>query len=177
MSDDSAATAPSGTAETPPGHAQVSLNLDPTAIAELVGKHAADATDDAKQAASTSKVTHDLSLTVSDMTWGDFKSSLGSTSILSSASVSLTPASGSDPLEAGLHADLIKQNWGTIFGAQMTTDISGGVKWTDGKGVGENFTVEQDIKFKNATLTGSVTTDFSSGQPQVTGSVGLKLEF
>src|SRR5580658_10453228 len=110
MTDDSDESAPSGTAETPSGHAKVELNLDPQAIEELVSKHAGGASEDAKQAASSSTVTHDLSLTVSDMSWGDFQSKLGSTSILSEGSLSLSPASGADPLHADLHADLIKQN-------------------------------------------------------------------
>lgn len=180
MSDDTKDTkdeTPSGTAETPSNHAKLEVNLDPTAIAELVGKHGADASEETKSAAGSSSATHDLSIKVSDMTWGEFQSKVGTTNFLSEADVSLTPASGTDPLHANLHADLIKQNWGQIAGVGLATDLSGGVKWTDGKGVGENFSVEQDVKFKSATLTGTVTTDFSSGTPSVSGTVGLKLEF
>lgn len=165
------------TADTGDGHAKLEVNLDPTAIEELVGKHAADASSDAKEAASKSSVTHDLSIKVSDMTWGELQSKLGSTNFLSEADVSLTPASGTDPLHADLHADLIKQNWGSIAGGNLTTTLSGGLKWTDGSGVGGDVAIENDMKIGSAILTGTITTDFSSGTPAVTGQVGLKMEF
>ncbi len=41
----------------------------------------------------------------------------------------------------------------------------------------EKLDIKQDVKFKQATLEATLTTDFSSGSPQVTGTVGLKFSF
>lgn len=167
-------TTPSGTGAAK--HATVSVNLDPTAIEELLAKQPT-ASEEEKSKAKTSTVTHQLSIDVSGMTWGEVQSSLGSSDFLSDAKVSLTPADAKTPLEADLHADLLKQHWSQIGGLDLTTTLGGDVNYTDHKGAGAMLDLKQDIKFKNATIEGTITTDFSGGTPKVTGQVGLKFDF
>lgn len=156
----------------------VELDVPAEAIQELVEKKASSASQEEKDKAAKSTATHDISLKVTDTSWAEFQSKLGKTDFLDSGELSLTPASGTDPLHADLHLDLIKQQWTTIGGITATTDLSGGLKVTEGKGVGGDFKVEQDIKYKSISLTGSITTDLGSGsKPSVSGEVGLKFEF
>jgi hypothetical protein len=156
----------------------VELDVPAEAVKDLIDKKASNASQEEKDKASTSKATHDISLKVTDTSWAEFQSKLGKTDFLDSGELSLTPASGTDPLHADLHLDLVKQQWTTIGGITATTDLTGGLKVTDGKGIGGDFKVEQDIKYKSISLTGSITTDLGSGsKPSVSGEVGLKFEF
>lgn len=154
-------------------HADVSIDLDPQAIADLIEKHPSSDTE-AKDASKSGTATHQLSIDVSGMTWGEVQSKLGTTTFLPEIKASLTPAQSSHPLQADLHSDLIEQNWGTIDGIGLKTVLSGDLKYDDDK-LGGGLEVKQDFTFKKATLEASVTTDFATGK--VSATAGLKFSF
>lgn len=167
----------SGAAATPSGsgskHADVTVDLDPTAIADLIDKH--DSTDaSAKTAAKSATAKHELSIDVSGMTWGQVKDKFGTTTFVPEVKASLTPAQGTGSLEADVHSTLLEQNWGDIDGIGLKTALSGDLKYTDDK-LGGDVQVEQDFTFKSATLSATVSTDFSTGKVTATG--GIKFSF
>jgi hypothetical protein len=45
------------------------------------------------------------------------------------------------------------------------------------RGVGAKVDLNNEVKFTSATLTATLTTDFSGPQPKVEGTVGLKFTF
>jgi hypothetical protein len=162
--------APSGSGEK---HADVSINLDPQAIENLVESH--PSTDaDAKTASKSGTATHQLSIDVSGMTWGEVKDKFGTTTFVPEVKASLTPASSTNELQADVHANLIEQNWGQIDGIGLKTVLGGDLKYNDDK-LGGDVTVEQDVTFKSATLSATVTTDFATGA--VSATAGFKFSF
>jgi hypothetical protein len=151
----------------------ISPHIDPTAIADLLDRHSSSEPD--KEEAKSGRTSHYLSLEFSNMTWGDFQTKLGSTSLLSDAAVSLTPAQPGTPLGSSVHADLIRQHWADIGGAQLTTDLQGALNYTDHKGVGGSIELRQDLTFKSLAVEAEISTDLRTGDVSVVG--GLKWSF
>ncbi len=173
--DSSGGSTPSGSGH---HHADVSVNLDPMAFEELMEKHSAgEDKEEAKTEAKAGTAAHQLSIDVSGMTWAEVQSKLGTTDFLPDIKASLTPQQANNQLQADVHADLIQQKWAEIGGVALTTGLGGDLVYTDKNGMSEKLDIKQDVKFKQATLEATLTTDFSSGSPQVTGTVGLKFSF
>jgi hypothetical protein len=173
MSEDSSTTdaKPSGSGEK---HADVSITLDPQAIANLVESHPSTDSEAKSSTSSSGSASHSLAIDVSGMTWGQVKDKFGTTTFLPEVKASLTPQSSSSPLAADVHASLIEQNWGTLDGVGFKTIVGGDLKYSDDK-LGGDATVEQDVTFKSATLSATVTTDFATGA--VSATAGFKFSF
>jgi hypothetical protein len=162
--------APSGTGEK---HADVNISLDPQAIENLVENHSSSDTE-AKTASKSGTATHQLSIDVSGMTWGQVQEKFGTTTFLPEVKASLTPGTSSTPLQADLHAQLIEEKWADFDGIGLKTIVGGDLKYNDDK-LGGDVTVEQDVTFKQATLSATVTTDFATGA--VSATAGFKFSF
>jgi hypothetical protein len=153
-------------------HATVEVDLDAQKLEEL-------ATGKEDTSSATSSASHAISATVSGLTFAEFKSKLGTTDFLDSASVTIDPKSATEGAHAAIHADLIKQNWGKIFGGDAITDVSGGMTYKDASGnqLGGDLKIEQDLKFDSITLTAAVDTTIEGGKATATPTVGLKFNF
>jgi hypothetical protein len=62
-------------------------------------------------------------------------------------------------------------------GVALTTGLGGDIDIKDGSGATYKIDATQDVKFKSLTFEGTVTTDFSSSSPNVTGTFSVKYEF
>jgi hypothetical protein len=173
MSDTSAPTKPTGTGEK---NASISLQIDPAAFEQLLESKAAG-DESAKSTAKSGSAKHQIKLQLSDLTWANVHSSLGTTYFLDNFSATLTPESSSSPLQSDIHAELIKQKWADIGSLALTTGLGGDIDIKDGSGATYKIDATQDVKFKSLTFEGTITTDFSGSSPNVTGNFSVKYEF
>jgi hypothetical protein len=173
MSDTSSHTAPTGTGEK---NASISLQIDPVAVEQLLDSKV-PGDEEAKAGAKSGAAKHEIKLQLSDLTWAEVHSSLGTTYFLDNFSATLIPAEANSPLQADVHADLIKQKWADIGSLALTSGLGGEIDLKDGSGATYKIDVTQDVKFKSLTFEGSVTTDFSGSSPNVTGNFTIKYEF
>jgi hypothetical protein len=148
-------------------------HIDPSAIEDLFSKHSSS--DSEKDEAKSGSASHYLSLEFSNMKWMDFQSKLGSTSILSDATFSLTPDQSGSPLQLGVHADLIKQQWADLGALKLTSDLQGTMSYVDHKGVRASLDLQQDVTFKTLTVEAIISTDLRTGSTTFVGA--LKFEF
>jgi hypothetical protein len=173
MSNTSGTTAPSGTGQK---SASFTVEVDPATMAALTAQKAGD--DQAAHDLMTSgPATHQIKLELSDLTWAEVHSRLGSTTFLDDYQATLHPADVKSPQQAEVHVEVIKQTWPDIHSVSLSTALGGQMQITDGSGNSYSMDVTQDVKFKSFTLEGTVTTDFSSGSPKMSGEVSLKIEW
>ncbi len=174
MSSSSSGTAaPSGTGQT---NAPVSIHVDPTTMVALMAQKAGD-DEAARELMASGPATHHIKLELSDVPLLDLRSRLGTTSFLDEYQLTLTPADVRSPLQGELHVEVIKQSWPDLHSVSLSTALGSQVEIKDGTGASYSVDLTQDIKLKSFTLEGTLTTDFSSHSPQMSGEISLKWEF
>jgi hypothetical protein len=164
---------PSGSGEK---NVEVKVDIDPAVIASVVSNHPISQ-DDQRAAELLGSSTHLVSVDVSGLTLAEVHSKLGSTEFFPGLNASLVPGDKDSEIQAQLHADIIKQSWTQIGGVAITSGLGGELDYQHSSGVGAKVDLNNEVKFTSATLTATLTTDFSGPQPKVEGTVGLKFTF
>lgn len=155
---------------------QVSVDIDPAVVASVVSNHPISH-DDQRAADAMGQSTHLVSVDVSGLTLAELHSRLGTTEFLPGLNASLVPGDSGNEVQAQLHADVIKQTWTQIGGVGITTGLGTELDYQHSSGVGAKVDLNNEVRFKSATLTATLTTDLSGPQPKVEGTVGLKFSF
>jgi hypothetical protein len=155
---------------------EVNVNVDPAQVANLVAGH--PATHDEQRAAEVKgQSIHYLTIDVSGLTLAELHTRLGTTEFLPSMNASLVPGDTGNEVQAQIHADLIKQNWAQIGGVAVTSGLGAEFDYSQSGGASGQVSVENEVKFNQAILTATITTDLSGSQPKVEATVGLKVSF
>jgi hypothetical protein len=155
---------------------EVKVDIDPAVIAGVISNHPASQ-DEQRAASLLGTSTHLISVDISGLTLAELHTKLGSTEFLPGLNASLVPGDSNNEIQAQLHADIIKQTWTQVGGVAITSGIGGELDYQHSSGVGAKVDLNNEVKFKSATLTATLTTDLSGPQPKVEGTVGLKFTF
>jgi hypothetical protein len=151
----------------------IKVDLDPAVVAGVLSNHPVSH-EDQRFAEVMGQSTHLLSIDVSGLTLAELHTRLGSTEFLPSLNVSLVPGDVKNELQGQVHADIIKQAWTQIGGVGIASGLGTELDYQHSTGASAKVDVNNEVKFKDATLTITLTTDLSGPQPKVEGTVGLK---
>lgn len=169
----SGTTAPSGSGQVT---VPVTMEVDPTTAAALMAQKAGD-DQAAGDLMASGPATHRIKLELADVSVADLRSRMGTTSFLDDYQVTLTPSDVRSPLQADVHAEIIKQTWPDLHSVSLSTALGTQMELTDGSGATYSLDLTQDVKVKSVTLEGTLSTDLSSGSPRMSGQLSLKFEF
>ncbi len=173
-----AAAAPAGGSTQQAHGTQVTVDIDPTKIKDLIANKTEAAAQSGEAADTTHTATHAFKIGVQNTTWSAFKTGVGDGSVLSGLDVYGDPKTKSSEVSGGIHADLFSMHWKDVVGASMTTTLGDDLKWTDGKSLSDDINIKQDVTWKGITAEGEVETIIEpSGKVNAKATVGLKFNF
>jgi hypothetical protein len=152
---------------------EIQVDIDPAVVAGVLANHPISH-EDQRFAEVMGRSTHLLSIDISGLTLAELHSRLGSTEFLPGLNVSLVPGDVKNELQGQIHADIIKQAWTQIGGVGVTSGLGTELDYQHSSGATAKLQLDDEVKFEQATLTITLTTDLSGPQPKVEGIVGLK---
>jgi hypothetical protein len=157
------------------GEKQVTIHvdIDPAVVAKVMADHP-PSHDEQRADEALGKSTHLVSVDVTGLTLAEVHSKVGTTEFLPSLNVSLVPGDVKNELQGQVHADIIKESWAQIGGVTVTSGIGTELDYQHSNGMAAKLDLNNEVRFKSATFTATVTTDLSGPQPHVEAVVGLK---